>query len=312
MTDFETLVEPHRAALRAHCYRMLGSFHDAEDALQETMLRAWRGLSRFEGRSSVRSWLYTIATNVCLDAIAQRPKRVLPIDYDPAEGESAWLEPFPDAGLDDGLDVPDARYEQREAVELAFVAALQHLPARQRAALIMRDVLGFSAKEVAGTLDTTLASAKSALQRARKTIDERLPERSQQATLRTLGDERVTELVRRYMDALDRDDVDTVVAMLTEDATIAMPPTPEWYAGRDAMAAFFAAGPMSGSIRWRHVPTRANGQVAVACYTWETDEGAYVARVLDVLTLRASRITAITSFVDPEVFADLGLPGRLP
>ena len=307
---FHALVAPHRAALHAHCYRMLGSSHDAEDALQETLLRAWRGLAKFEGRSSVRSWLYRIATNACLDAIARRPKRVLPIDYEPLV-ESEWLEPFSDAELEDGT-VPHARYEQREAVELAFVAAMQHLPARQRAALILRDVLGFSAREVAGTLETTEASAKSALQRARKTVEERLPTSSQQATLRSLGDRRVRDLVQRYMDAMDRDDVDTVVAMLTEDVAIAMPPTPEWYRGRDALAEFYVAGPMSGRYRWQHLPTRANAQAAVGCYMWDEERGRFVGRVLDVLTLRGERIAAVTAFVDPAVFAQFDLPGELP
>src|SRR2546422_2998236 len=182
---FRRLVEPHRRELHAHCYRMLGSLHDAEDALQDTLLRAWRGLSGFDRRSSLRPWLYRIATNTCLDAIARRPKRVLPIDYgpaaDPHDGpgepvvESVWVEPYPDEklGIEDGLAGPEASYEQRESVELAFIVALQHLPARQRAVLILREVLGFSAKEVAETLETTTASDHSALQRARAPVDRR-------------------------------------------------------------------------------------------------------------------------------------------
>src|SRR5437868_2278741 len=199
---FQRLLEPYRPELHAHCYRMLGSVHDAEDALQDVLLRAWRGLGRFEGRSSLRSWLYTIATNACLNLIARRPKRVLPIDYAPAADphggpgepivESVWVEPYPDEmlGLEDGFAAPDARYEQRESVELAFIAALQHLSATQRAVLILREVLGFSAREAAESLDTTVASVNSALQRARKTVGERRPEQSQQATARTLGDDR--------------------------------------------------------------------------------------------------------------------------
>src|SRR5947207_1487507 len=213
------LVEPHRPELHAHCYRMLGSVHDAEDALQDALLRAWRGLPRFEGRSSLRSWLYTIATNTCLNVIARRPKRVLPIDYgpaaDPHEGpgepviESVWVEPYPDErlGLEDGFAAPEARYEQRESVELAFIAALQHLPASQRAALILREVLGFSAKETAEMLETTVASVNSALQRARGAVEERVPDQTQQGTLRSLGDDALRELVDRYIDAWERCDV---------------------------------------------------------------------------------------------------------
>src|SRR5438067_6220133 len=239
------LVESYRSELHAHCYRMLGSVHDAEDALQEALLRSWRGLPRFEGRSSLRSWLYTIATNTSLNTIERRPKRVLPIDYgpaaDPHEGpgepivESVWVEPYPDdvLGLEDGLASPSASYEQRESVELAFIAALQHLPPNQRAALILREVLGFSAKEAAEMLDTTTASVNSALQRARATVDDRLPEQSQQATLRSLGDDRLRELVDRYVEAWEHDDVETVVGMLTEDATFAMPPLGTWFGGRD-------------------------------------------------------------------------------
>src|ERR671933_30196 len=216
---YARLVEPYRPELHAHCYRMLGSVHDAEDAMQEAMLRAWRGLPRFEGRSSLRSWLYTIATNACLNAIAKRPKRVLPIDYAPASDphtppgepvvESVFVEPYPDEllGIEDGYAAPEASYEQREAVELAFVAALQHLPPNQRAVLILREVLGFSAQETAETLDTTTASVNSALQRARATIEERTPEQSQQATLRQLGDDQLQEIVERYIEAWERNDV---------------------------------------------------------------------------------------------------------
>src|ERR687888_647110 len=255
---YASLVDTYRGELHAHCYRMLGSVHDAEDALQEASLRAWRALGRFEGRSSLRSWLYTIATNTCLNAIARRPKRVLPIDYGPATdphdglgmplAETVWIEPYPDEtiGVPDGHAAPDARYEQRESVELAFVAALQYLPATQRAVLILREVLGFSAAEVAETLDTTTASVNSALQRARKTIDGKLPERSQQATLRALGDRKVTEIVQGYMDAMQRGDVDRVVSMLAQDAAWSMPPLPTWFGGRDGIEGFLRFGPLSG------------------------------------------------------------------
>ena len=306
---FRLLVEPHRRELHAHCYRMLGSLHDAEDALQDALLRAWRALPRFEGRRSVRPWLYRIATNTSLDVIARRPRRVLPIDHLPSAGphdrpgeplsESVWIEPYPDEqlGLDDGFAGPEARYELRESVELAFVAALQHLPARQRAALILRDVLGFSAREVAETLETTTASVNSALQRARAAIDDRVPEQSQQATLRALGDQRLRELVERYMDAMARGDVDTVVSMLTEDAAWSMPPAATWYGGREAVTGFLVHGPLSGEWRWRHLRAHANGQLAVAVYNFDPQLGAHRAFALDVLTLRGDRIAEVTAFI---------------
>jgi RNA polymerase sigma-70 factor (ECF subfamily) len=319
---YRRLVEPHRAQLLAHCYRMLGSVHDAEDALQEALLRAWRGLGRFEGRSSARSWLYTIATNTSLDAIARRPKRVLPIDYgppaDPHDGvgqpllESVLVEPYPDEGLalEDGFGGPEARYELRESVELAFVAALQHLPPNQRAVLVLREVLGFSAQEVSESLDTTVASVNSALQRARKTVDESLPEKSQQATLRELGDDRLRRLVKSYMDAMGRGDVGAVVDMLAEGAAWSMPPLGTWFRGHDSITAFLQAGPLSGEWRWRHLPARANGQAAVGCYTWHAEEESYRPFALDVLTLDGAKIKEVTAFItrsaearDPEVFA---------
>jgi RNA polymerase sigma-70 factor (ECF subfamily) len=300
---------------------MLGSVHDAEDALQEAMLRAWRGLAGFEARSSLRSWLYRIATNTCLDAIAKRPKRVLPVDYgpprDPHDGpllplaESVWVEPYPDEalGLEEGRAAPEARYEQREAVELAFIAALQHLPPNQRAVLILREVLGFSARESAEILDTTTASVNSALQRARKATEKRLPERSQQATLRSLGDHGVREVVRSYVDAWDRGDIEAVVAMLTEDANFSMPPAPSWHKGSEALAAFLAVGPLSGEWRWRHLPVRASGQPALAFYSWDQATGAYLPFALNVLTIRDGLISDVTAFIarstepsDPEAY----------
>jgi RNA polymerase sigma-70 factor, ECF subfamily len=309
---YRRLVEPRHAELHAHCYRMLGSVHDAEDSLQEALLRAWRGLPRFQERSSLRSWLYKISTNTCLDELARRPRRVLPIDYGPSADphdapgeplvESVWVEPYPDP--------PEASYEQRESVELAFVAALQHLPANQRAALILREVLGFSAQEVADALETSVASVNSALQRARKTVDERLPVESQQATLRALGDERISALVERYMAALERGDVDALMAMLADDAAWSMPPCPVWYRGEEAVAAFLAEYPFRE--RWRHVPTHANGQVAVGCYMWDADRESYVAAVLDVLTFRGDRIAEVTAFLAPWVFRRFGdVPGHM-
>jgi RNA polymerase sigma-70 factor, ECF subfamily len=316
-------VEPRRAELHAHCYRMLGSVPDAEDALQEALLRAWRGLPRFEGRSSFRSWLYKIATNACLKTIERRRTRVLPIDYgpaaDPHDGpdeplvESVWIDPYPDEklGLEEGIAAPAARYEQRESIELAFIAALQHLPARQRAVLILRGVLGFSGREVADALETTPASVYSALQRAHKTVDERLPEQSQQATIRTLGDDALRDVVDGYVDAWERGDVDAVVAMLAEDATIAMPPIPTWYGGREAVGAFLRGWPLAGKRRWRLVPARANGQLAFGHYISDGKKGSFMPHGVNVLALGGGRIAAITAFLNPEDFGRFGLPDEL-
>jgi len=321
-TAFAALLERYRGELHAHCYRMLGSVHDAEDALQDALLRAWRGLAKFEGRSSLRSWLYTIATNTCLDQIARRPKRVLPIDYGPPTEphtgpgepvvESVWIEPYPDEilGVEDGLAAPHASYERRESVELAFVAALQHLPATQRAVLIEREVLGFSAAEVAESLQTTVASVNSALQRARAAVAQRIPEQSQQATLRALGDEAVRAIVDRYVDAWERCDIDAFAAMLAGDATFAMPPLASWYAGREAIAAWAAGWPLSGAWRWRVVRTSANGQPALGFYAWNAQDESYRPFALNVVTFRGSLISQVTAFIarsaeprDREAFA---------
>jgi RNA polymerase sigma-70 factor, ECF subfamily len=324
---FRRIVEHHRANLHAHCYRMLGSLHDAEDALQETLLRAWRALPGFRGQSSLRTWLYRIATNACLDAIARRPKRVLPVDYgppadpDPHPSESSqeplveqvWIEPYPDETLahEQGYAAPDARYEQREAVELAFIAALQHLPATQRAVLILREVLGFSAREVAETLDRTVASVNSALQRARKTVEQRLPAESQQETLRTLGDERIRDLVEAYLDAWRRGDVAAVRTLLAEDAQFSMPPWPSWWRGREIIARF-----VESAVRLcaptRALQIRANGQAAIAYYGLDEETGSYLPSSIDVVTFEGARIKEITAFVTPEVFPSFGLPPELP
>jgi RNA polymerase sigma-70 factor (ECF subfamily) len=326
---YARIVEAYRGELLAHCYRMLGSAHDAEDALQEAMLRAWRGISKFEGRSSLRSWLYRIATNTCLDAIARRPKRVLPVDYgpatDPHEGpgeplvESVWVEPFPDdkLGLEDGLAGPEARYEQREAIELAFIVALQHLPPNQRAVLILREVLGFSARESAETLDTSTASVNSALQRARATIEDKLPEQSQQAALRAMGDDELREIVDTYVEAWERNDIDTVVAMLSEDASFTMPPLASWFGGREAIAEFLKLSPMSGDWRWKAIRTTANGQPALAYYTWNDEEQSYRRFALNVLSFRDGKINDVTAFLtrsteNPDREVILRLPDQAP
>ena len=317
---FAELVQSHRRPLHAHCYRMLGSLQDVEDAVQETLLRAWRNLPSFEGRSSLRSWLHSIATNVCLRAIERRPSRVLPIDYGPAADpheplrepllESVWIEPYPDGQLGlEGLAGPDAHYEQRESIELAFVAALQLLPARQRAVLILRDVLGFTGAEVAQALDTTPASVYSTLQRAHATLDERAPERSQQATLRSLGDEQLQAIVASYVDAWARNDVAKLVGMLTDTATLAMPPIPSWYRGREAIETVLRDVVFAATRSWRMLPAAANGQVALGAYELN-DSGVYAPHGVTVLTLSGGLIDEITHFRTPAMIERFGLPAQ--
>jgi RNA polymerase sigma-70 factor (ECF subfamily) len=228
--------------------------------------------------------------------------------------EAVWLEPYPDArlGLGSGPASPEARYEQHEGVELAFIAALQHLPARQRAVLILRDVLGFSARETAEALETTPVSVDSALQRAHKTVDQRLPEQSQQATLRSLSDDALRQLVQRYVTAWERNDVDAVVAMLAEDAKLAMPPLPSWYRGREQVATFLRGGPLAGTTRWRLIPARANGQLAFGLYAWDDKTQTFMPRAIDVLTLRGAQIQEITAFLTPDAFHHFDLPAIVP
>jgi RNA polymerase sigma-70 factor (ECF subfamily) len=316
------LVDPHRRPLHAHCYRMLGSLDDADDAMQDALLRAWRGLGRFEGRSTLRTWLYTIATNACLRIVQRRRRRLLPRDHGPSAAtgtppgaplaETVWIEPFPEDEMPSAADAasPGARYEERETLELAFVAALQHLPPRQRAVLLLREVLDFSAREAADLLETSVPSVNSALQRARQTLVERAPERSQQATLRELGDERTRALVTAYVDAIEQADVNGIVALLTEDAAWSMPPQSRWYQGREPVIAFLTGSPFQE--RWRHLPTHANGQPAVGCYVWDAERGDFGARVIDVLTVRGDRIAEVTAFIGGERFPRFGLPERLP
>jgi RNA polymerase sigma-70 factor, ECF subfamily len=318
---FERLVESQRPSIHAHCYRMLGSLHDADDMLQETLLRAWRALPRFRGDSSFRTWLFRIATNVCLDAIARRPKRILPRDHGPPNqgvsesGEpraaTIWIEPYPDeeVGVRDDTAGPDARYEQREALELAFVAALQHLPARQRAALVLRDVLGFSSREAAGSLETTVASVNGALSRARRAMEERLPDRSQQVTLRAIGDRQLRDMAERFADAFERGDIDAILAMLTEDATFEMPPYSSWNRGRAEIAESWLM-PSGPAPRLRYVPTRANGQLALGTYLLDPESGSYRPLAVDVLTLDGELISGVIAFRDVSVFPSFGLPAE--
>jgi RNA polymerase sigma-70 factor (TIGR02960 family) len=317
---FQELTEPYRRELQVHCYRIMGSVQDAEDMVQETLLAAWRGLERYEDRDALRAWLYRIATNRCLNALRdsrRRPRELPAFGFDVPEptrrGEPLWLEPYPDAlleGIEESSPGPEARYETKEAVTLAFVTALQHLPARQRAVLVLRDVLGFRAAEVAAMLDSTEVSVNSALQRARATLETRFPIDRERAPLPRSARER--ELVARFTEAFERHDIERVVALLTEDALVTMPPEPLEYQGHDAIAAFLKNRADARDGRpVRLVPVRANSQPAFGHYTKEADTPIASASGLFVLTLEGDRIAAMTRF-GVEVLPRFGLPATLP
>jgi RNA polymerase sigma-70 factor (ECF subfamily) len=314
---FRELTDPYRHELQLHCYRILGSVQDAEDLLQETLLAAWRGLDQFEGRSSLRAWLYRIATNRCLNALRDSQRQ--PLDHrgdlpQPTRlSEPLWLEPYPDVmleGIADAAPGPEARYETKEAIALAFVTGLQHLPPRQRAVLVLRDVLGFQAAEVATMLDSSEASVNSALQRARGTLDARLPARRERAPLPRSTRER--ELLARFAEAFENGDVDGVVALLTDDALLTMPPQPLEYQGHDSIAAFLADRfATHAGRRVRLVPTRANCQPAFGHYI--EDAHAPIGRSFGVLvlTLEGDRIAGLTRFGDTGILPHFGLPRTL-
>jgi RNA polymerase sigma-70 factor, ECF subfamily len=321
---FERLAEPLRRELKLHCYRMLGSVHEAEDLVQETYLRAWRGFGGFEG-GSFRAWLYRIATNACLNALASRNSgpRLLPDQRSPAsvrmpEGapptDVAWLEPYPDSELDgiaDEAPNPEARYASHEAVQLAFVAVIQQLPPRQRAALLLSDVMGWSASETAHLLGGSVASVNSALQRARETLAKRYPDGRPAASLRP--DPAQRELLGRYLRAWEGHDLDGFVALLKEDARVTMPPWPQWYAGREGIRSFFAiAWTACGEMRLQ--PTAANGQPAFAVYTRVGAGAPWTAHGIQVLEFERDRIARLTLFMEPgqRLFDAFGLPLSLP
>ena len=313
---FERLAAAYRRPLHAHCYRMLGSLQDAEDALQETMLAAWRGIAAFEGRSSLRSWLYRIATNACLRLAEHRPNRLLSSDRGPAwsdvhslgeyvENDAVWLEPYPSPAVEDPAD----SYERRQNVELAFVAALQKLPANQRAVLILREVLQLSAAEVAEALDTTVASVNSALQRARTTVDHRIVVGTQREELQRLGAEGQRALVAAFVAAWERADVDALLDMLAQDARFTMPPFPAWFRGRADIGRFLSE--RTFAYRWRIRPITANGQLAAAFYRREPHTGRFKLAVISVLSLRDGEIAEMNAFLDPMTHRWFGLPEEL-
>ena len=322
---FAALAERHRGEVQVHCYRMLGSFEDSEDLVQETFLRAWRnraGVS-FDGADSFRAWLYRIATNACLDVLRSRPRRVLPPDLAPAAdprpdpgppADLPWLQPYPDrllAAVARREDEPDAAVVTRETIELAFVAAIQHLPPRQRAVLILRDVVGWSAKETASLTEASVASVNSALQRARETLQDRLPKDRTQWTPATALDADQRELLRRYVEAHERADADALAVLLREDARLLMPPHPTWYAGRDAIVIATRKGfdPKFGSLRT--VLVGVNAQPAVAHYLRGPGEAVYRALAFDVLSIEDGLIAEIASFAVPELFPAFGLSPTL-
>jgi RNA polymerase sigma-70 factor (TIGR02960 family) len=315
---FRALTDPYRRELQVHCYRILGSVQDAEDMVQETLLAAWRGLDGYEERDSLRAWLYRIATNRCLNALrdrGRRPREAPSLPFEVPEptrrGEPLWLEPYPDAlleGIAETSPGPEARYEAKEAVTLAFVAALQRLPPRQRAVLVLRDVLGFHAAEVAEMLETTEVSVNSALQRARAALETRPADRERAPQPRSPSER---ELVARFADAVQGGDVDGMVALLTDDALLTMPPLPLEYEGHEAIAAFLRYREEARGTPLRVVPTRANNQPAFGCYTPDAQAGIARPAGVFVLTLEGDAASAMTWFADTTLFGHFGLPPTL-
>jgi RNA polymerase sigma-70 factor, ECF subfamily len=319
---FQALTEALRGELQVHCYRIVGSLQDAEDLVQETLVAAWRGLERFEGRASLRSWLYRIATNRCLNHLRDRGRRLpelpqpvepVPLPPEPSRmREPVWLEPYPDVlleGVADRAQEPDARYEQREAIGLAFMVALQRLPPRQRAVLVLRDVLGFRAAEVAEMLGATEIAVNRLLHRARRAVEDG-PGTLAEAPLPGSPEERA--LVARFATAFQSGDVPGVIALLTDDALMTMPPEAAEYVGPEAIGRFLSTVPAAGSLeRFRLVPTRANGQPAFGCYLKDPHTPIAHAYGLMVLTLRGDGVAGLAGFADTAVFASFGLPRTL-
>ncbi|GAA3527139.1 RNA polymerase subunit sigma-70 [Aeromicrobium flavum] len=305
---FSAMTERHRRELHVHCYRMLGSFEDAEDTVQETFLRAWRRRETFEGRSTFRAWLYRIATNACLDLLAKRRP-------EPATGgEVLWLQPYPDRLLDqvpaDDADEPETLAVARETIELAYLVALQHLAPRPRAVLILRDVVGWPAKEVADLLGDSVNSVNSALQRARAGMREHLPAERQDWTTAGADDPETLELVRRYTDACVATDIDAITALLSDDVRFSMPPVPGLHVGRDAVVSTWVEAGFQGMPRMRVLTTSANRQPAIAAYLWQDESAAYLPLAMDVLHVEDGKVAEIVTF-DHEQFARFGLPERL-
>jgi RNA polymerase sigma-70 factor, ECF subfamily len=312
--DFAQLVAPYRRELQAHCYRMLGSLADAEDQVQETLLRAWRRIDGFEGRSSLRTWLYTIATNSCIDLLRSRPERTMPPERgapgDPlapleaAAAEPPWIDPCPASWWEATPESPEARYSARESVQLAFVVALQHLPPAQRAVLLLREVLGWSAAEVAALLETSVASVNSALQRARATLDARR-DRPDAATARPAAPER-ERLLRDYLSAWERSDIDALVALVRDDVVLSMPPRPAWFRGRSAVAAFFP--PRLGPPGTHRVVPLATADDLTFAFYRRSEAGRYEAHGIQVARLADGLVAEIHAFLLPTLYRYFDLP----
>jgi RNA polymerase sigma-70 factor (ECF subfamily) len=329
-SDISSLIEPHRRELLLHCYRLLGSLHDAEDTVQETMLRAWRHFDTFtdRGPGSLRAWLYTIATNTSLDILKKRSQRTLPTiassasdptrPVAPRSAETLWLEPFPDSWLAQATENPEALYTRAESISLAFLTALQVLPPRQRAILLLSDVLDWRAVEIAQLLEISVAAVNSALHRARVTLAKNYQREQPESVQLGHTNAALDALLARYLQMWEADDVDGLVALLKEDATLSMPPVPSWYQGREAIRRLLLAVlfPPGVQKRWRLSPTRANGQPAFAVYRANEAAGSYRAFAIQVITLDASRrdlpqIASVTAFLGPELVTSFGLPPQL-
>lgn len=321
--DFERLVEPYRAELQLHCYRMLGSLQDAEDSLQETLLRVWRHLHTFQSRASFRAWLYRIATNVCLDTLEKKKRRVLPTvthqpgdpqqPFSPPTPDLIWLEPFPDAFLDGIVPNPETQYSIRESVRLAFLVALQSLPPRQRAILILRDVLDWRAKEVADQLDITVSAVNSALHRARATLNRHYQGEKPVEVQNTGIDETTHRLLDQYLQAWESANVTALVALLKKDAAFTMPPSSSWYRGRADINLFLGTVIFGGQAanQWRLQPTRANAQPAFGLYKFDPEIEKYRPFAIQVLTLGDTQVADVTNFLNPMLFSVFNLPAEL-
>lgn len=320
---FSSLTEPHRRELLSHCYRMTGSLEDAEDLVQETMLRAWRRLETYQGRASLRAWLYKIATNACLDALERRPKRNLPQNVcdpsdlttalEPPTTEPIWIQPYPDELLAPSEANPEARYEARESISFAFLIALQDLPARQRCALILGDVLDWHPGEIADTLEITVSAVNSLLHRARSTLKQRYAPDHQISIEPALSDNRVKPVLDRYLHAWETGDVESIISMLKEDAMFPMPPLAAWFKGRSAIKSLLTGTILAGEARgrWRLLPVHANGQPGFAFYRIDEKDQKYHPFAIQVLTFDGDLLSNVITFGYPDLFPAFGLPGEV-